>query len=87
MLKKTSKKDAEKQISEFFSNIKDKNPKEVKKIKRLSMKFNLPLKDKRKSFCRKCFIPYKTPKTRIKNKTKSILCENCGYVGRWKIKK
>ena len=85
MPKKTSKKEAEKKISEFFLNIKDKTPGEVKKIKKLAMSFNLPLKEKRRGFCRKCLNPYKIPKIRIKNKTKKITCENCGYVNRWEI--
>ncbi len=86
MLKKTSKKEVEKHISEFFSNINDRTPKEVKKTRRLAMKFKIPLKEKRKLFCKKCFNPYKTPKTRIKNKIKSVLCENCGSISKWRIK-
>lgn len=85
MRNKISKSEAEKQIQEFFSNIKDKSAKEVKKIKRLAMSKNLPLKESRKKFCRKCFAPYKKPKIRIKNKTKSVNCGNCGFINRWKI--
>jgi len=87
MLKKISKKEAGKNISEFFLNIKGKTPKEVKKIKRLAMKFSLPLKEKRMTFCKKCFNPYKTPKIRIKNMVKSITCRECGCVSRKRIKK
>jgi len=86
MSKKISKKEAEKQISEFFLNIKDKTPKEIKKIKKLGMKFNLPLGEKRRSFCKKCFNPYLNPKIRIKNNVKSMTCEKCGYTSRWRIK-
>lgn len=87
MPKKISRKEAEKQISEFFLNIQDKTPKEVKKIKRLAMKFNIPLRDKRRSFCKKCFYPHKTPKIRIKTGVKRVMCKECGYENRWKIKK
>jgi len=85
MPKKISRKEAKKQIEEFFLNIKDKTPKEVKKIKKLSMSFNLPLKEKRKTFCKKCLNPYKVKKIKIRNKIKSVVCENCGYVNRWRI--
>ena len=86
MNKKFSKKEAEKEIENFFKGNKDKSPKEVKKIKKLAMSYNLPLKEKRKLFCKKCFAVYKNPKIRIGNKIKSVICENCGKVGRWKIR-
>ncbi len=85
-MKKISKIEAEKQIKEFFSNIKNKTPKEIKKIKRLAMKKNVPLKELRKKFCKKCSSPYRNPKVRIKNNIKKIICENCGYSARWKLK-
>ena len=87
MPKKISKTEAKKQIEEFFLNIKNKTPKEVKKIKKLAMGFNFPLKEKRKTFCKKCLNPYKAQKTRIRNKIKIIVCKNCGHVNRWRIRK
>ena len=84
--KKISKKEAKKQIEEFFLNIKGRTPKEVQKIKKLAMSFNLPLKEKRKTFCKRCLIPYVNSKIRIKNKIKSVTCKNCGHVSRWKLK-
>jgi RNase P subunit RPR2 len=50
------------------------------------MSQNIKLEYKRKLFCKKCLNPYKNSKIRIKNKTKIINCENCGYVSRWEIK-
>lgn len=86
-MKKLSKIEAKKEIDEFFSNIKNKTPKEIKKIKRLSMKKNIPLKELRKKFCKKCFVPYSgKEKIRIKKRIKSIICENCGGIGRWKLR-
>ena len=85
MKKESSRTEAKEQIEEFFENIKDKNPKEIKKIKKLAMAYNLPLKEKRKLFCKGCYAVYKNPKIRIKNKMKSVTCENCGNVGRWKL--
>ena len=82
---KLSKTEAKKQIDFFFSGIKGKTPKQVKKIKNLAMSHNINLGEKRKLFCKKCCSPYVNPKIRIRKKTKSITCENCGYVARWKL--
>ncbi len=86
MKNKISKSEIKKQIQEFFLNIKSKSQKDIKKIKKLSMSFNIPLKELRKKFCKKCFTPYKNPKIRIKNKIKITTCGNCNYISRWKIK-
>jgi len=83
---KLSKTESEEKINEFFLNLKNKSPKDVKKIKKLAMRYNIHLKDKRKKFCKKCFTPYNNSKIRIKNKTKTIKCNKCGYVNKWKIK-
>jgi len=84
-MKKLSKIEAQKQIKKFFLDIKNKKPKEVKKIKRIAMKNSIPLRNLRKTFCKKCLTPYKQPKTRIKNKIKSLTCDNCSSISRWKI--
>ena len=73
-------------IEDFFSEIKTKNSEEVKKIKKLAMSHNVPLKERRKLFCKRCLNPYIKPKVRIKKGMKSTACENCGYVSRWRIK-
>ncbi len=86
MKKKISKKQAKEQIEKFFIGIEDKSQKEVLKIKRLAMSFNIPLKEEKKKFCKKCFFPYQgNEKIRIKRKQKSITCNNCGNVSRWQI--
>ena len=85
MVKKISKTEAKEEIKEFFKGIKNKTPKEIKKIKKLAMSKNISLKEKRKLFCKKCLNPYKNPKIRIKNRIKSIACENCGYISRWRL--
>ena len=86
MKNKISKTEAKIQIQEFFSGIKNKNPNEVKKIKKLAMSHNIPLKELRKTFCKKCLSPYKTPKIRINKGIKSLTCENCRYISRWEIR-
>ncbi|MDD5699600.1 MAG: hypothetical protein PHH00_00175 [Candidatus Nanoarchaeia archaeon] len=86
-MKKSSKKEAEKKISEFLLDIKNKTPDEVKKIKRLSMRHGLNLGGLRKRFCRKCLFPYSgKERIRINKGIKSVECEKCGYKNRWKIK-
>ena len=85
-MEKTKKTEAKKQIQDFFTEIKNKSPKQVKKIKRLAMRRKVSLKGLRKHFCKKCLMPYKNPKIRIKNKIKIIKCESCEYVSRWRIK-
>jgi RNase P subunit RPR2 len=50
------------------------------------MKYNIPLKNYRKKFCKKCFSPYKNSKIRIKGDKKITVCENCGHINRLKIK-
>ncbi len=84
-MKKLSKTEAREQIEIFFSDIKNKDSKEVKKIKKLAMNHNIPLKELRKKFCRKCLSPYKNPRIKIVNGMKNTNCENCGYVARYRI--
>jgi len=86
MKKTTSKTEAKKQIEEFFENIKNKSPKDVKKMKKFAMSYKIPLKEKRKLFCQKCLNPHKNPSIRVKNGLIRINCGECGYTSRWKIK-
>ena len=93
---KVSKKEAEKQIEEFFEELKDedetknkskiKTAKDVKKIKKLAMRHNIKLGEKRKLFCKKCYAPYKDYSLRIKNNKVSMTCGKCKHVSRWKVK-
>jgi RNase P subunit RPR2 len=84
-MKKFSKTEAKEKITEFFKDIENKSEKDVKKIKKLAMSQNIPLKELRKKFCKKCYSPLQG-ETRINNKIKSITCKECGNVTRWKIK-
>ncbi len=47
-MEKVSKKEAEKKISEFLGEIENKTPKEIRKIKRLAMSYNIKLTAYRK---------------------------------------
>lgn len=88
MVKKISKKEAIKEIEEFFSSedFKNKTPKEIKKIKRLAMKHNIALKEKRKLFCKACLNPFFESSIRIKNNFLTITCEHCEHKSRWRVK-
>ncbi len=84
---KESRTEVEKEVNEFFENIQNKTPKEIKKIKRRAMGKNIALKDRKKLFCGKCLNPYSgKEKVRIKDGIKSITCNNCEKISRWKIK-
>jgi RNase P subunit RPR2 len=86
MKKAISKTEANKLIDVFCKDIKCKTSKDVRKIKRLAMSHNIPLKEKKRLFCKKCMTPYSgKERIRIKNKMKSVTCEKCGNVNRWKI--
>ena len=79
---KKGKKEAEQEIEEFFANVRDKTPKEVRKIKRLAMSHNIKLKEKRRTFCKQCLHPFVMPKIRIKKGMKIVICNKCGAVSR-----
>lgn len=88
MVKKISKSEVKEEIEKFFSleNIASKTPKQIKKIKRLAMKHNIPLKEKRKLFCKECLNPFIDSNIRIKNNFITITCGKCGHKNRWRIK-
>jgi len=83
--KDNSKTEAKKKISEFFLEIKAKNQNQIKKIKRIAMRNRISLREHKSLFCKKCLLPYDSPKIRIKNKMKTIECKNCGYKLRKKL--
>ena len=84
---KISKKESQQKINDFFKDIKNKSPKEIKKIKRLAMHYHIRLGQLRKTFCKKCLTPYSgNEKVRIKDNIRIIVCRNCEYVSRWIVK-
>ena len=80
-----TRKEAEKKINGFFSDIDGRAAKEVRKMKRLAMHYKIKLGDKRKLFCKYCYNVLRG-RIRIKNKLKSVVCSSCGKVSRWKLK-
>lgn len=86
-MKKISKTETENKLKDFFQEIKKKTPKEIKKIKKIAMNQNIPLREKRKFFCKFCLTPYSgKEKIRIKKGIKNITCDNCNKISRRKIK-
>ncbi|MCK5624603.1 hypothetical protein KAI04_02060 [Candidatus Pacearchaeota archaeon] len=86
MKKVISKKEAKEQIKKFFEDLKNKSPKDIKKIKKLAMSYKIPLKENRKLFCKCCLNPHKDPSIRVKKGLIKINCGECDYTSRWKIK-
>ncbi len=80
---KVNRKEAEQRIKNFFNRDKF-SADDVRKIKRLAMKFNIKLGEYRKSFCGKCMSPLHG-KLRINKGYKTVECASCGFKNRWKI--
>ncbi len=74
MKKKLTRKEAEEKIRKFFAD--KHNAKEVRKIKRLAMAYNIKLRGLRKLFCQKCYS-MDLKMRRIKNKIRTVECSNC----------
>ncbi|MEI6731906.1 MAG: hypothetical protein WCK90_04465 [archaeon] len=87
MKKQHSKTQAKEKIESFFKKSSF-SQEEMRKIKRLAMKYNLKLKNQKSRFCKKCLSPL-AGKIRIsKNKSgifKTIECSKCGYKNKNKI--
>ena len=75
---KLSKHETKEKIQKFFIEIKNKTPKEIKKIKKISKNQKVPLKENKKLFCKDCLTPFKgNEKIRIKKDYKTIKCAIC----------
>jgi RNase P subunit RPR2 len=83
MKRKISKTEAKEKISSLFSK-KSFSPEELKKIKRLAMKYRISLREHRKKFCKKCFTKLKG-KIRVSKTHKTTICVSCGYKNKLRI--
>lgn len=83
MKKDLSKTKAKETVDSFFSK-EDFSSKDVKKVKRLAMKYKITLGVQRKNFCKKCLSKLKG-KTKITNNSKSIVCSSCGYKNKFAV--
>jgi len=78
-----NKTQAKEKIDNFFKK-QSFNKEEMRKIKRLAMKFKIRLEDKRKLFCKSCLSHLKGS-VRISKGYKSVECGSCGYKNKFKI--
>ena len=83
MKTKLSRKEAKEKIEEFFGR-ENFAPEEALKIKKLAMKFNIKLKEKRKKFCKKCFSKIRG-KIRVTKNYKNVVCGKCEFRNRFKV--
>ncbi|MBU0466858.1 MAG: hypothetical protein KJ718_02320 [Nanoarchaeota archaeon] len=84
MKTRLSKTEAREKIEEFFKR-EDFTSEEIKKMKRMAMKFNIRLDGKRKLFCKKCLSRLRG-KTRVSKTHKTVECGICGERNKFKIK-
>jgi RNase P subunit RPR2 len=84
IMSELTRKEAQEKINDFFKNLDGKSSDEVKKIKKLAMKFNIRLENLRKKFCRKCYSS-KLKFKQIKKGIKTVECKECGNLMRWKV--
>lgn len=83
MKKSMSKTQVREKIDEFFQQ-RDFTPEQLKKVKRIAMKFNIKLGDYRKMFCKRCLHPLKG-RLSVTKTHKTIVCKNCGFRNKIRI--
>lgn len=80
---KISKAEAFEKINNFFK--KDGfSPNEIKKIKRLAMKFKIKLLPYKNKFCKSCLFPLKG-RIRITRANKTIECSHCNHRNKFRL--
>ena len=83
MKQKFSRKEVIEKIDSFFRQT-ELDSKDVPKIKRLAMKYNIKLGGYRRRFCKKCFSDLRKGRVRVTKCYKTVVCK-CGEKNRWKI--
>jgi len=78
-----SKTQAKEKVEAFFKK-QNFDKEEMRKIRRIAMKFKIRLKDKRKTFCKHCLSKLKGS-VRINKGYKTIQCSFCNFKNRFKI--
>ena len=88
MKSKLSKQEAQKKIEDFFSNLKNKTPEQIKKIKRLAMHYHISLHNYKKLYCKKCYSVFNSENSeiRIRKGFKTRKCKMCGVISRSNIR-
>jgi len=82
---KLSRIGAKEKIDEFFKR-KDFTAEEVRKIKRIAMKFRIRLGDYKKKFCKTCLSKLEG-KIRVSKFYKTVECRGCGCQNRFSVQK
>jgi RNase P subunit RPR2 len=70
-------------IDEFFKR-EEFHAEEIRKIKKLAMKFNIKLGVYRRNFCKKCLSKLKG-NIKVSKTHKTIDCKNCGYKNKYTL--
>jgi RNase P subunit RPR2 len=78
-----NRKQVEEKIGEFFQQASF-TPEQLKKVKRIAMKFNIKLGNYRRMFCKKCLNPLRG-KLSITKTHKTIECKHCGFRNKIRI--
>lgn len=85
MKTKQTKEKIQQQINDIFSN----NPSkiQIKKAKKLASSKNIKLTKYKKKYCNKCltFFNYSNHQVRIKKQIKTIKCNSCNFISRYKL--
>jgi len=85
MKRRLSKTEAQQNIDSFFQRS-SWSPDELKKLKKLAMKYRIRLGAYRKRFCKKCFLPLKGS-VHVTRNNKSVVCKSCGFTSKFRIMK
>ena len=83
MKTKLSKTEARIKIDNFFKQS-DLDKEQLRKIRRLAMKFNIKLKEHKKTFCKACKSPLKG-QIRLTKTHKTVICAACNFRNKYKI--
>ena len=83
MKTKLSKTEARIKIDNFFKQS-DLDKEQLRKIRRLAMKFNIKLREHKKTFCKACKSPLKG-QIRLTKTHKTITCNACNFRNKFKI--
>ena len=83
-MKDLSKIEAKNKIEDYFSKNKL-EPRQTRKIKRFAMAHRIRLKEYRKRFCKKCYSELSNGIFRLSKRYKTVECNSCEKVNRWKM--
>ncbi|MFH1802079.1 MAG: hypothetical protein ABH864_01350 [archaeon] len=83
MVDKTSRSEAREEIELFFRR-RDFCPEEVRKIKKVAMRFRIRLADHKRRFCKRCLSKL-DGLTKVSKAYKSVECQKCGFKNKFRL--